>query len=330
MESVLSTTRKLAPLASGDVQKIATREAYGQALLELGEERDDVVVLDADLSGSTKTKGFSKAFPERFFNIGVAEANMIGTAAGLAAMGKTVFASSFAMFAAGKAWEQTRQSVCVPELSVKICATHAGLTVGEDGKSHQMLEDITLMRVLPHMRVIVPADAVEARLAVRAAAETEGPMYVRLSRASTPVILSEEYEFQLGRGTLLREGGDVAIAACGVEVAEALGAAEILAGQGIEARVLNLATIDPIDTELVVQAANDCGAILTVEEHQIRGGLGDAVAQTVVRHAPVPMELLGMDDAFGQSAPASELIPHYGLDSASIAARAQELMRRKG
>ncbi len=330
MESALSTPTGIAPLAVGEVQRIATREAYGETLLELGAEREDVVVLDADLSGSTKTRAFGLAHPERFLNLGVAEANMMGTAAGLAAMGKTVFASSFAMFAAGKAWEQVRQSICVPELPVKICATHAGLTVGEDGKSHQMLEDISLMRVLPHMKVIVPADAVEARQAVRAAAETSGPVYVRLSRAKTPVVLGEGYRFEIGRGALLREGSDLAIAACGVEVVEALGAAQLLAREGIEARVLNLASVDPIDRELIATAADECGAILTVEEHQIRGGFGDAVAQAVVRHRPVPMDLVGMDDEFGQSGTAAELLAHYGVDAAAIAARAKRLLERKG
>jgi len=318
-----------APLASGERARIATRNAYGEALLELGREGEEVVVLDADLSGSTKTKAFGQTFPERFYNLGVAEANMMGTAAGLAAMGKTVFASSFAMFAAGKAWEQVRQSICVPELNVKICATHAGLTVGEDGKSHQMLEDLALMRVLPHMRVIVPADAVEARQAVRAAAETPGPVYVRLSRAATPVVFGEGYRFELGRGALLRQGSDLAIAACGVEVAEALEAAELLATRGIEARVLDLATIDPLDEELVEAAAAECGALLTVEEHQIRGGLGDAVAQALGRRHPVPLELAGMDDSFGQSGTAAELLAHYGLDAAGIAARAERLIERK-
>lgn len=319
----------LAPLASGEPRKEATRNAYGQELLRLGSDRDDIVVLDADLSGSTKTKAFGQAHPDRFFNIGVAEANMIGTAAGLAAMGKTVFASSFAMFAAGKAWEQTRQSVCVPELSVKICATHAGLTVGEDGKSHQMLEDIALMRVLPHMRVLVPADGVEARLAVRAAAQTPGPFYVRLSRASTPVVLSEDYTFEVGKGALLRQGQDLAIVACGVEVAEALGAADLLAKDGVKARVINMATIDPIDGAMISTAARECGAILTAEEHQIRGGLGDAVAQVVTATHPCPVAMAGMDDAFGQSGTATELLAHYRLDASGLAARAKTLLQRK-
>lgn len=329
MESVLSVRDELSPLATGEVRRVATREAYGKALLELGAERDDIVVLDADLSGSTKTKAFSEAHPERFFNIGVAEANMMGTAAGLAAMGKTVFASSFAMFAAGKAWEQVRQSICVPELGVKICATHAGLTVGEDGKSHQMLEDIALMRVLPHMRVIVPADAVEARLAVRAAAESPGPVYVRLSRASTPVVLGDAYRFRLGKGALLRTGGDLAIVACGVEVAEALDAAERLAGEGIEARVVNMASIDPIDEELLERCARECGAVLTVEEHQVHGGLGEAVAAVLARRAPVPVELVGVEGEFGQSGTARELLARYGLDGAAIAERAKGLLQRK-
>jgi transketolase len=325
----LATTSTLAPLATGEPRKVATRNAYGEALLELGAERSDLVVLDADLSGSTKTKAFSQAYPERFFNIGVAEANMIGTAAGMAAMGRTVFASSFAMFAAGKAWEQIRQSVCVPQLDVKICATHAGLTVGEDGKSHQMLEDITLMRVLPHMRVIVPADGIEARQAVRAAAATPGPFYVRLSRASTPVVLGDDYEFEIGRGAVLREGSDLAIAACGVEVAEALAAAELLAADGIQARVLNLACIDPLDEELVTLAAQECGAILTAEEHQVHGGLGDAVASAVARNCPVPMEMAGMHGEFGQSGTAAQLLAHYRLDGAGLAERARELLKRK-
>ena len=326
----MSTTTRIAPLAVGGAQAVATRVAYGEALLELGGERDDIVVLDADLSGSTKTKAFGRAYPERFFNMGVAEANMMGTAAGLAAVGKTVFASSFAIFATGKAWEQVRQSICVPALDVKICATHAGLTVGEDGKSHQMLEDIALMRVLPNMKVIVPADAVEARLVVRAAAQTPGPVYVRLSRAATPVVLGEDYQFEVGKGAVLRDGDDLAICACGVEVAQALEAAERLDAEGISTRVVNLSTIDPLDEDLVEACARECGAVLTVEEHQIRGGLGDAVAQALARRCPVPMEPMGMDDQFGQSGKASELLGHYGLDAAGIAARARTLLTRKG
>jgi transketolase len=319
------------PLATGEVKKVATRAAYGEALLALGGQRDDVVVFDADLSGSTKTKAFGQAYPDRFFNFGVSEANMMGTAAGLASLGQqVVFASSFAMFATGKAWEQLRQCVCVPNLNVKVCATHAGLTVGEDGKSHQMLEDIALMRVIPNMKVIVPADATEAKAAVMAAVDIPGPVYIRLSRAATRVILGDDYRFKLGRGTVLRDGTDLAICACGVEVAEALDAAELLFAKGIYARVINLSTVDPMDEELVAAAARECGAILTVEEHQIRGGLGDAVAQAVVKHCPVPMEMVGMDGEFGQSGPPTDLLTHYGLDANGIAARAQELLQRKG
>jgi len=311
-------------------KKVATREAYGEALLALGKERPDVVVLDADLSGSTKTKAFSKAHPDRFFNIGVAEANMMGTAAGLAAMGKTVFASSFAMFAAGKAWEQIRQAICVPHLNVKVCATHAGLTVGEDGKSHQMLEDVTLMRVLPGMTVIVPADAIEAAAAVKTIADLDGPVYVRLSRAATPIVMPDDYEFKVGKGVVLRDGTDVAIIACGVEVPAAVEAADILSAQGIEARVIGMATIKPIDEEMIIAAARECGAILTAEEHQVRGGLGSAVAEVVAQNAPVPMDLVGVDDVFGESGTATELLARHGLDAASLAARATQLAKRKG
>ena len=323
-------TPELAPLFDGvEARKAATRNAYGEALLELGASNPDVVVLDADLSGSTKTKAFGKAHPDRFFNMGVAEANMIGVAAGLASQGKVAFASSFAMFATGKAFEQIRQSVCVPELNVKICATHAGLTVGEDGKSHQMLEDVTIMRVIPGMQVIVPADAVEARQAVLAAAEIPGPVYVRLSRASTPIVFSEDYRFEFGKAAMLREGGDLAIVAMGVTVAAAIEAADILSGMGIEARVLNMSTISPLDRDSIASAARDCGAILTAEEHQENGGLGEAVAQAVVGTHPVPMEMCGMSGSFGQSGTGDELLAHYGLDAAGLVARAQELLKRK-
>ncbi|MDG1049551.1 MAG: transketolase family protein [Planctomycetota bacterium] len=323
-------TPALAPLFEGaETRKAATRNAYGEALLELGASNPDVVVLDADLSGSTKTKAFGKAHPDRFFNMGVAEANMIGVAAGLASQGKVAFASSFAMFATGKAFEQIRQSVCVPELNVKICATHAGLTVGEDGKSHQMLEDVTIMRVIPGMQVIVPADAVEARQAVLAAAEIPGPVYVRLSRASTPVVFSDDYRFEFGKASVLRDGGDLAIVAMGVTVSAALDAADRLSAMGIEARVLNMSTISPLDSEAIASAARECGAILTAEEHQENGGLGEAVAQAVVRSHPVPMEMCGMSGSFGQSGTGDELLAHYGLDAAGLVARAQQLLKRK-
>lgn len=321
--------RELAPLHQGEPTQSATREAYGKALLELGEEMPDLCVLDADLSGSTKTKAFGQAYPERFYNCGVAEANMMGIAAGLASMGQTVFASSFAMFATGKAWEQVRQSIAVPGFNVKIAATHAGLTVGQDGKSHQMLEDITLMRVIPGMRVLVPADAVEARLAIRAAASAPGPFYIRLSRASTPVVFGEDYQFEIGKGALLRDGADIAIIACGIEVGMALAAAEVLSSSGIEARVIAMASIKPIDIDLLTQAARDCGCVMTAEEHQIRGGLGSAVAEVLATRAPVPMAFCGMDDEFGQSGDAWELIRHYGLDGPGLAASARTLVESK-
>ncbi|QDV09690.1 1-deoxy-D-xylulose-5-phosphate synthase [Planctomycetes bacterium Poly30] len=326
----MSAPPLLAPLATGEPKNEATRNAYGNALLELGEANPEIVVLDADLSGSTKTKAFSKAYPKRFFNMGVAEANMIGVAAGLASQGLTAFASSFAMFATGKAYEQIRQSVCVPNLNVKVCATHAGLTVGEDGKSHQMLEDVTLMRVIPNMKVMVPADAVEARQCIHAAAKIEGPVYVRLSRASTPIVFADSYEFVFGKAALLREGTDLAIIAMGVTVAPAMEAAEALAREGIQARVLNMSTIKPLDVEAITRAASDCGAILTVEEHQENGGLGDAVAQAVVLNHPVPMKMCAMHDQFGQSGTGDELLAHYGLHAAGITASAKELMKRKG
>lgn len=320
----------LAPLATADPPaQAATRNAYGEALLELGQSHPQVVVLDADLSGSTKTKAFGKAHPDRFFNMGVAEANMIGVAAGLASQGKIAFASSFAMFATGKAFEQIRQSVCVPELDVKVCATHAGLTVGEDGKSHQMLEDVTIMRVLPHMKVIVPADAVEARQCVLAAVDIPGPVYVRLSRASTPVVFADTYRFRFGRAAVLREGRDLAIVAMGVTVAAAMAAAELLAADGLQARVINMSTISPLDRDAVAAAARECGALLTVEEHQQNGGLGDAVAQAVVHTHPVPMDMIGMDGSFGQSGTGDELLAHYGMDAPGIARRAKALMERK-
>lgn len=316
-------------MESPTIQKAATRDAYGEALLELGGKNDSVIVLDADLSGSTRTKAFSKAYPERFFNMGVAEANMAGTAAGLAASGMTVFMSSFAMFAAGKAWEQVRQTICVPNLNVKICATHAGLTVGEDGKSHQMLEDLTLMRVLPNMTVIVPADGTEAKKVIEAASTHKGPMYVRLSRAKTPIVFDDDYKFVIGKGNILREGNDIALVACGVQVPAVLEAAKILEGQGVQARVINMATIKPLDGALLEQAAKECGAILTSEEHQVAGGLGSAVAEHLAQTTPVPMVLTGMQDEFGQSGTSDELLSHYKLDGASLAARALELLKRK-
>lgn len=322
-------TRVNPTLESPPKPQAATRDAYGEALLELGGRDEQVVVLDADLSGSTRTKAFSKAHPERFFNMGVAEANMTGTAAGLAASGKTVFISSFAMFAAGKAWEQVRQTICVPNLNVKICATHAGLTVGEDGKSHQMLEDLALMRVLPNMTVIVPADGTEAKKVIAAAGRVEGPMYIRFSRAKTPIVFDDDYAFEVGRGNQLRDGNDLAIVACGVEVAAALEAAELLAAEGIQARVINMATVKPIDRELIGKAARECGAVLTAEEHQGIGGLGSAVAEFLASEYPVPVEIVGVQDTFGESGTSNELLAKYGLDANSLAKRAKDLIRRR-
>lgn len=309
--------------------KVATRESYGKALAELGAERPDIVVLDADLSGSTKTRLFAQRFPERFFNMGVAEANMIGTAAGLASTGLTVFASSFAMFAVGKAYEQIRQELALPVSNVKICASHAGVTTGEDGASHQMLEDYAIMRVLPNMRVIVPADGNEAEQVIRAVADSPGPAYVRLSRLATPNFLPDDYRFELGRIATLRDGGDVTLCATGVCVIHAMQAAETLAGEGIDARVLNVSSIKPLDVPTLVTAARETGAVLTVEEHQKAGGMGSAVAEALVDHHPVPMARLGMQDRFGESGNGAQLLEHFGLTAPAIADAARALLQRK-
>ncbi len=305
---------------------VATREAYGKALAALGETRDDIVVLDADLSGSTKTKAFGQAHPERFFNMGVAEANMIGTASGLASTGLTVFASSFAMFAAGKAFEQVRQEVALPDANVKICASHAGITTGEDGASHQVLEDIALMRVLPNMTVIVPADGRETELAIAAVAEHKGPCYVRLSRMKTPISTPEGYTFEIGRIATLRDGTDVTLAASGVCVHEALAAAELLATQGFSARVLNVSTIKPLDVETLAAASRETGRLVTIEEHQIAGGVGSAIAEALSEVAPCPIRRLGMRDRFGESGDGAALMEHFGLTAPHIAKAAMELI----
>ncbi|MBQ9552305.1 MAG: transketolase family protein [Clostridia bacterium] len=301
-----------------DVVKVATRDAYGKALVELGEKNDKVIVLDADLAKATKTINFKNAFPDRFFDAGIAESNMMGVAAGLAAVGYTVFASSFAMFAAGRAFEQIRNSIGYTHLNVKIGATHAGISVGEDGASHQCCEDIALMRTIPGMTIINPADDVEARLAVLAAAETEGPVYLRFGRLAVPRVFDENYRFEIGKGNVLREGKDVAIIATGLMVAEALAAAETLAAQGINARVINMATIKPIDRELVIAAAKETGVIVTVEEHSIIGGLGSAVAETVCEACPVPVVRIGVEDKFGASGPAVQMLKIYGLCAENI------------
>mgnify|MGYP000846286987 CR=1 FL=1 len=298
--------------------KIATRDAYGKALAELGHLNPDIVVLDADLSGSTRTAVFAQEFPERFFNMGIAEANMMGTAAGLAAAGKIPFASTFAVFATGRAFDQVRNSICYPRLNVKIAASHAGLTVGEDGASHQSVEDIALMRALPNMTVLVPADGVETELAVRAAAEYPGPVYLRLGRPKVPVIFGDDYNFEIGRAASLREGNDVTIAACGYMVGPALTAAEMLAGEGIGARVLNVSTVKPLDGETLVQAARETGALVTAEEHSIIGGLGSAVAELLGQEYPVPVLRVGIQDTFGESGPPEELLQKYGLTAGDI------------
>jgi len=308
--------------------KIATRDAYGQALAELGQEIEDIVVLDADLSKSTKTAVFAAKFPDRFFNMGISEQDMIGTAAGLAACGKIPFASTFAIFATGRAFEQIRNSICYPQLNVKIAASHAGITVGEDGATHQSIEDIALMRALPHMTVINPADAVEAKQAVKAAARHRGPVYIRLGRQAVETIFDESYKFELGKGVILKEGMDIAIIATGIMVHEALKAAEKLASQGINAMVINIHTIKPIDKDTILQAA-DCGAIVTAEEHSVIGGLGSAVAEVLAQDKPTKMKILGIPDEFGQSGKPNELLEHYHLTAADISTAAIQLISTK-
>ncbi|AIF53620.1 transketolase family protein [Pelosinus sp. UFO1] len=308
---------------------LATREAYGDILKELGEKHKDIVVLDADLSKSTKTAVFKKAFPERFFNVGIAEQNLMGIGAGLAASGKIPFVSTFAMFAAGRAFEQIRNSICYPKLNVKIAATHAGLTVGEDGASHQSIEDISLMRSIPNMTVIVPADAEETRKAVAFAATYDGPVYIRLGRMSVPDLFAADYTFELGKAVQLVDGKDVTIIATGIMVATAKQAAEELAAAGISARVLNIHTIKPIDREAIIKAASDTGAIVTCEEHSIIGGLGSAVAEVVVENNPVPMERVGVMDTFGESGTPSSLLVKYHLTAEDIVAAAKKAVSRK-
>lgn len=302
-----------------DVKKIATRESYGKALAELGRLDENVVVLDADLAGSTKTGVFQKEFPERHIDCGIAEANMMSVAAGLAATGKIPFASSFAMFAAGRAYEQVRNSIGYPHLNVKIGATHAGISVGEDGATHQCNEDIAIMRTIPGMVVINPADDVEARAAVHAAYKHEGPVYMRFGRLAVPVINDEEtYKFEIGKGVVLREGKDVTIIASGLPVANCLEAAEMLAKDGIDAKVINIHTVKPLDKELVVAAAKETGKVVTVEEHSVIGGLGSAVCDALCEEAPVKVKKIGIQDVYGESGPATELVAKYGLDAQGI------------
>ena len=310
-----------------EVKKIATRESYGNALVELGKEHENLVVLDADLAAATKTGMFKKVFPERHIDCGIAECNMIGIAAGLSTAGKVPFASSFAMFAAGRAFEQVRNSVGYPHLNVKIGATHAGISVGEDGATHQCNEDIALMRTIPGMTVIVPADDIEARACVRAAYEFEGPVYMRFGRLATPVINDcEDYEFKIGRGVVVREGSDVTIIACGLMVAEALEAAEALAADGIDAEVINMHTIKPLDERLVVASAKKTGRVVTAEEHSIIGGLGEAVASVLAEQHPVPMRRVGVRDVYGESGPAVDLLHKYGLDAGGIEAAVRSVL----
>ena len=316
-----------------EVKKIATRDSYGNALAELGTEHDNVVVLDADLAAATKTGIFKKAHPDRFIDCGIAESNMIGVAAGLATTGKVPFASSFAMFAAGRAFEQVRNSVGYPHLNVKIGATHAGISVGEDGATHQCNEDIALMRTIPGMVVINPADDVEARAAVRAAYEHQGPVYMRFGRLAVPVINDRpDYKFELGKGVVLREGKDLTIIATGLPVSNCLEAAEKLAADGIDAKVINIHTIKPLDEELVVAAAKETGKVVTVEEHSVIGGLGSAVCDVLSEKAPTQVMKIGVNDTFGESGPALELLKKYGLDTDSIyekiKAFAKELIKR--
>ena len=302
-----------------EVKKIATRESYGKALVELGKAHEDVVVLDADLAGATKTDMFKKAFPDRHIDCGIAESNMMGIAAGLAATGKVPFASSFAMFAAGRAYEQIRNSIGYPHLNVKVGATHAGISVGEDGATHQCNEDIALMRTIPGMVVINPADDVEARAAVKAAYEYEGPVYMRFGRLAVPVINDEEtYHFELGKGIVLKEGKDVTVVATGLCVAEAMEAVKKLAEDGIDAQLINIHTIKPLDEDLIASAAEKTGKIVTVEEHSVIGGLGSAVADTLCMRALAKLLKIGINDVYGESGPAVELIRKYGLDSESI------------
>ncbi len=312
-----------------EVRKAATREGYGQGLVELGQQTDQFIVMDADLAAATKTGMFQKAFPDRFYNCGIAEQNMMSVAAGIAATGKTVFVSSFAMFAAGRAFEQVRNSIGYPHLNVKIGASHAGVSVGEDGATHQCCEDIALMRTIPGMTIINPADAVEAKAAVFKAMEIDGPVYMRFGRLAVPVIFDEDYTFEVGKGVELKDGGDVTIIATGLMVAEAMKAYELLAAEGISARIINMATIKPIDQEIILKAARETGAIVTAEEHSVIGGLGSAVCDVLAENYPVPVIKVGVQDTFGISGPALELLEYHGLTAPHIAAKAKEVMKRK-
>ena len=312
-------------------EKIATRAAYGQTLVEIAGEEPNLVVLDSDLSGSTMTKDFSKAYPERFFNMGIAEANMIGTAAGLATCGKKPFANSFAMFAAGRVWEQIRNSVAYPHLNVKVVGSHGGLSVGEDGATHQCIEDLAIMRAIPDMLVLCPCDGNEMRQAVRALVNYDGPAYMRLGRLAVDSVTDavEGYRFELGKGAMLRDGSDVTIVAVGMMVQMALGAAELLAQEGISARVIDMHTIKPLDGEILLAAAKETGAIVTTEEHNVLGGLGGAVSEFLSAHLPVPVLRHGVEDQFGRSGKAEEVLRAYGLTPECIAEKARAAVALK-
>lgn len=311
------------------MEKVSLRDAYGETLVELGKEDKRIVVLDADLSGSTKTAKFAKVFPERFFNFGIAEIDMMNAAAGLATTGKIPFVSTFAIFGTGRAWEAVRQTICYPNLNVKIVCTHGGITVGEDGASHQALEDVANMRNIPNMRVIVPADDIETRQVIRKIAYTDGPFYVRLTREKFPRIFDESYKFEIGRGHVLVEGEDVTVIANGVMTSFALLAAENLERQGISVEVIHMPTVKPIDVELVVKSASKTGAVVTAEEHSIIGGLGSAVAEVLVENCPVPMERLGTPDVFGRSGKGWELLHYFGLDEKGIEEKVKKVLERK-
>ena len=313
-----------------EIKLEAMRDAYGKTLVDLGGQNPNIVVLDADLSVSTKTSSFAKAYPERFFDMGISEQDMISTAAGLAACGKIVFASTFAVFGSGRAWDQVRQSMAYTRLNVKLVVTHAGITTGEDGASHQANEDIAIMRVLPNMTVIVPADAVETEKVIRAAAKFYGPMYIRLSRMKTPIIYeNSDFEYQIGKGIILREGKDATVFACGLMVGAALEAADILKKDGVSLRVVDLHTIKPLDKELIVRCAQETGAAVTAEEHSIIGGLGGAVAEVLVENAAIPMVRVGLKDIFGESGKPEELLIKYGLTSAEIVKAVKVAVGRK-
>lgn len=311
-----------------DVQKIATREAYGKALVELGKKHDDLLVFDADLAEATRSGKYGEEYPNRFVDCGIAEANMIGMAAGVAATGRKVFATSFAMFTSGRAFEQIRNSVGYPHLNVKIGATHGGLSVGEDGATHQCNEDIAVMRTIPGMTVIIPSDAVEAEAAVKAAYDHDGPVYMRFGRLPVPVFnTNPDYHFELGKGIVLKEGTDVTLVACGLMVPVALEVAEQLAAEGVNAEVINIHTIKPLDSELIAASAAKTGKVVTIEEHSVIGGLGSAVCQALAESTPVPVKVIGVQDTYGESGPALQVLAKYGLDTPSVLASVKDFLK---